>query len=221
MSMRTDAVKIVSRYFLKPGEVIEDVEEDEGVVFVSARYHSWDVRPIERLQAFVRSPGYELYGVETDPHARLHGVAVLPDHRMFHLNDAEEIRAFFAAARSLLAPLEVAVLVVAFQSAGGGEGIIMRLEELITRLEAKQIAAHPITPPAVVVGGDGSMNLDFYSMFISRVLGAGFKVNLNRWHVEASAAGQLDWSVAAVARDLESPFYSPKTAADASRGSVR
>ncbi|APR79337.1 Hypothetical protein A7982_04684 [Minicystis rosea] len=198
-------MRLVERYFCKYGLKITDVVEKEDLVSVTT-FGSWDVRPVERFKIIARSPGYRLYSIESDA-GNVDGVAMLPGDAMFHLDDTRELKAFVAAAHSLLAPLELAALLVWFQSAHV-ENVIVDLDDLATWFHQEDIAAHPVRLPAAVTRGDGALDLAFDTKFSSR--SRGYKMNLNRWHVDLDAKGAISWRTRAMARDLESPFYSGK-----------
>src|SRR5689334_21183622 len=118
MTPKEIAVRIAERYLLSPDETIVGVTEyEESGVEVEAAYRHWCVSPLRQINRVPLSSGYRLYGIDD----RLEGagdgaVAVLPDDRMFRIDDAAEIRAFYAAAHHLLTPIELAALLASFQS---------------------------------------------------------------------------------------------------------
>lgn len=215
MSMKDVAVRIVERYFLGPREEIVEVRAWGNHVDVSSRYCSWDVQPVEKFRIIDRSAGYDLYGIENAA-GTYYQVAVLPDDRMFYLEDKKELRAFFEAAHRLLAPLEVAAL-LALNQTEHAENIIVDFNKLPMWFYEEDIAAYAPRLPVVTTREDGAMSVDFDTMFTSYK--DGDRENLNRWHVELSATGQISWKIEAIAKDLESPFFSRKRRTDTSKGS--
>jgi hypothetical protein len=205
MGTRDDAMRILTRYFVGR-ERLQKVEEYEGFV----RAGVWKVTPFER-EPWRERDGFTLYRVDLGhPVSHPDAVAVFPDGRMFHLNDAGEFRGFFAASRGLVTPLELADLLKSFQSdrEGAGEHIVQNLETLSKHLTPEQIASLPIGLPEVATRGNGTLSIVFFTWFIGFPSRGRHHMNFNRWRVEVSADGRLDWQVDAVAREMKSLFYS-------------
>ena len=206
--------RIITRYFLLSGELITGVEQGRAALIVSAGARSWTARAIERGRNFQRSAGYTLYRLTpelvSDPPTGGDGFAILPDERMFHLNDQAEFLAFYASTRTLLQPLELACLLAWYQSpTPGGEAVIADIAELDGLLAPAQVAALPhLTSLLINRQADGGLEL----LFCTFCLGAEppdylYRVDLYRWRVEASAGGELAWVSWPLARRLESPRY--------------
>lgn len=209
-----DVRQIITRYFLASDEVITDVERGKAALVVSTGARAWMVRAIEQARNFERSPGYVLYRVTpdiiSDPPAGGDGFAVLPDGRTFHLNEPAELRAFYAAARALLQPQELACLLAWYQSpTPAGEALIADIKELDGLLTPAQVAALPyLTSLLIDRQADGGLVLLFSTFSLSaEPPDYQYRVDLYRWRVEAGAGGELAWASWPLARRLDSPRY--------------
>lgn len=207
------ARRAVERYLLDPGEAIDGVEEGTAATIVRAGGRTWSVREIDRARQFARSPGYTLIDITRGviDGYRADGVAALADGLLFHLNDAEEFRAFFAAARGLLTPRETAGLLAFYQSeAPAAESLVVGDGDVEWLFPAATPGALDALLPQFGVGDDGSLDLAYCTLYLAPDPADRFtRVNLNRWHVGAAADGPLTWTVEPLARNMDSPRYRP------------
>jgi|GEM_PF-2266697 hypothetical protein len=211
-----DVRRIITHYFLVSGEAITGVEQGRAALIVSAGARSWTARVIERGRNFQRSAGYTLYRITpelvSDPPTGGDGFAVLPGGHTFHLNDQAGFQAFYASARTLLQPLELACLLAWYQSpTSAGEAVIAETAELDGLLTPAQVAALPhLTSLLIDRQADGGLVLLFCTYSVSaEPPDYLYRVDLYRWRVEADASGELTWVSWPLARRLDSPRYTP------------
>jgi len=116
------AEQIVARYFLKPYETIKEIHDYGETIEVCTNIGKWSLIRRDRRNDYVEPHGYDLYDVGIllgGLKPGLPGVAVLQDGRIFKLDNADEFRAFFLAARQVIEPLELAYRIAAYQSSDG------------------------------------------------------------------------------------------------------
>ncbi|MCJ7625190.1 MAG: hypothetical protein MUO76_16965 [Anaerolineaceae bacterium] len=209
------AQNMIERYFLRPGQVITEVSRLGEAVVVSAGRLGWLVESVGDINS-ARPCGYELYEVRinlaADPPPPAHGVAVLPDGEMFHLNDESELRAFFRKVYRTILPLELAGLLTRYQAGDNPQKEILQRDTLSWWLADDQIEAiDEFTLPLTIRKDNGGLTLDFCALTIDQELPNGMPIiGLNRWCVEVYGEGRLEWSFRPIAGKLDTRIYSAK-----------
>ena len=207
---------IIARYFLAPGETITEVMTGRAAVVVTTTAARWAVEPYTGFPHLAGDGAYRLFDVtpatlSNPPPPR--GVCVGADGPLWLLSDPDDLRRWYAVAKLLLDPLELAGLLVRYHGGGGsGHTLIAHMDNLSDLLAPEQIAALPaFTLPAIDMPRPGALAMDFCSFFLARgVSDRVWRVNLDRWHVTAAADDPLTWSVSVIARALDSPRYAPQ-----------
>lgn len=214
------APKVIDRYFLRSDEAIIQASQRGGAVIVASDQRRWQVELFAGDRHLRPGDRFEIVEVRpfifADPPPRLHGVALLPDGSMFHLNDNGEFKAFWACVHPLLQPLELAALLARYQGKGPSfeqhQNLIVALDDLVGLLEPQQAKAVPeLIGVQSSTTAEGVSAVEFCTFYIAQEPADNvFRVGLNRWRVETGAHGQLDWTSGPIARGLDSPRYSPR-----------
>lgn len=204
-----DAIDIITALFLKPGDTITRAQMAKDRAIVSAAFAWWvfKVEPDNGLGFSL--DGYELFLVRPgeNHHVVVHGVARLPDGTMFDLKDAAQFRSFYEAARSKIAPTDVAMLLLRYQGDHKPStyvGLIVTLDDLKKQLTPEQVRSVPeLIPFQVSQSDNGHTALEFCTFAqdsLSRfTLGP---VRIARWRVEEDPDKGLTWSFRTIADAL-------------------
>lgn len=210
------ASEIVSSCILDPGESILAVHAGPAAVLLETIYRGLRFEVARAATSDGPGSGYALYTVResaTDGRARPEGIAQLPGGERYHLNDPEGFRAFFAAARTLIEPLDFASLLATFQSeAPVAERVIAAYGDLAWLFPGANLAASlHLSLPVIEGTPEAAFQMRFCTLYLDRDPRDRFtKVNLNRWRVAATAEGVLSWAVEPLARNLDSPVFRPQ-----------
>ncbi|APR87247.1 hypothetical protein A7982_12596 [Minicystis rosea] len=205
------AREIIEKLLITGQNEVVRIERTSDQVLVFTQGINWSISPPEADLPKRALDGYELYTVDSyayrNPPPLRQGVARLPDGRMFLLNDAEQLRAFFTAMGGALPPADLAGLLVRFQlgsTTAPYQSLVLTPEDLAEKLEPEQIAAIPeLIPLQTTPRADGGLDLDFCAHLRGR-RGAPDEgwISVVRWHVEVSASHALTWSSRTIAERL-------------------
>jgi hypothetical protein len=214
------ARKVLETYFFEPGEAVLKVRPRHGGFIVETGHAWWRVGAFEPWPNFVKSGGYNLIEVNVDvffdPIPPPHGVALVADDGMFHLNDDQEFRKFFQAVPTLNDSVEIASLLTHYRGwdseFGVRQTLILRREDLAGSdlLDERQIEALPeLISFQSNRTSEGILTVEFCTFYLrpeppDRVL----RVGLNRWRVAVDSERRLSWSHWPIAESLDSPAYS-------------
>lgn len=217
-SLEAVARRSVERYLLAAGERVVACEAGSEAASVETSEREWLVRPLERGRNFQRGSGYALYDVSSHEtlHAQghSHGIALLPDGALFHLNDAEEFRAFFHGSVPPLAALETAALLAFYQStAEGNESVIVQWADLEGLLYPADRARLPeLKLPEVEAWEAGRGWLTCCTLYLYQdARNDELRLGLNRWRAWLDDDHRLAWACEPVARRLRCPRYAGPT----------
>ncbi len=207
------ARELVERFLLAPGQtVIQTRPVDDAFIVEAGEW--WQVERVDRWRNFHKSDLYDLFEarlyVFADPPPSPHGFGIPRDGEVFHLNDADQLRGFFAALQQLLSGVELAGLLTRYASTdlGGAQGLVLSPEDLRTLLYPEHLA---ILSEAVRFKSrtlpEGGLVLDFCSYSVAAQDTRPNRINVSRWHVEAHAPLDVDWRVDSLAVGLPGPLY--------------
>jgi hypothetical protein len=209
------AREAVGNFLLEQGQTVQRVRQ-AGTGFIVESDDWWLVEPIDSWPNFTKSGLYDLFEVRlymvADPPPVLHGFGVPHgSNGLFHLNDAGQFRAFFAAVPGRFASIELAGLLVRYADSeqSGLQTLIRREDDLRKVLYAEhlemladKIGFHAVDLP------DDHLDMDFSSYYlVSGGEGHSHRVALNRWHVEVGGSKQLTWDVEPLAVGMPSPLF--------------
>src|SRR5262249_40765913 len=147
---------------------------------------------------------------------RPHGVAALSNGKWFHLNDADEFKAFWKQLHNEIEPLGLAILLARYYHQRPylkrNQSLIGQTEDILVHFSENEVESlTEFTQPLLAENSEGGFRLDFCTEYIQRASPlAAYRVGLNRWHLESDDDGQLEWTVKPIARSLRSKFYSPE-----------
>lgn len=208
-SLAQIARAIVERYFMQPGEQVRAVVERDADVLVDAGAIGWAVSAVDRPDRLEPSR-HRLFEVrpdmDEDPPGPPEGLALLPDGAMFHLNEADDFRAYYRAVGDSLAAVELAFLLATYQAEGALHNLIVRSTDMERHVQPVELEAIPgFTAPSEERVGSRRY-LRFCTYAVQQFPGKRPEILLTRWEAEARD-GALDWRTQPLAR-LQSSGYS-------------
>lgn len=202
---------IIEAFFIEGKNKVVRIEREPDRVIVKTLDMWWRVHHLDGESTRLSLDGYALFAVAQHvsryPPILSHGVARLPDGRMFLLDEPEQFRAFYAAMGGALPPADLAGLLVRFQLGSitaPSQHLITALDDLAEELEPEQIQAIPeLIPLQVTQREDGGVVLDFCAYLRGRRgdPDSGW-IRVVRWRVEATGAQGLTWSFRTIAERL-------------------
>lgn len=208
----TIARKIIESYFLRRGQAIDALRQQEADVIVSAGALSWQVRPVARDGYFVKSEGYAFYQVTptivADPPPRPDGFALTPGGEIYHLNDARAFKAFFSWARPLLNPVELAALLSRYQATGPHQNLILRREDVVPTITDEQLDGIAGFTLPRSEKEDDLWSMEFCTFSLApEPPDRRFRISMLLWTVRVFADNRIEWHTRRLVRGLASPIY--------------
>jgi hypothetical protein len=210
-----NARELVQRFLMDPGQEVKQTRQ-VGHAFIVESDDWWQVEPIDRWPNFQKSDLYDLYEVRlyvfADPPPAPHGFGTpRASDESFHLNDANQFRAFFSALAGRPADVELAGLLTRYVTSEevGLQALILSKDDVRDLLypEHLETIAEKIRFNATQLPGD-SLEMDFSSYYVMPAdESQPHRIALNHWHVEVHAHKDLTWQVEPLAVGLPSPFY--------------
>jgi len=207
--LREAAARIVERYYLDAGAAVQNLVGRAGAVVVDAPPVPRRVTRVVRKGALVPGDGYRLYevadDVDADPPPAPGGFAEA-DGELFHLNDPEGLRRFWAAVGGI-EPLELAALVVEYQRSGAREHLIRDERDAGPFLAPDEVrAVVGFTEPAVAESGSGFL-VEVCTEAVVSEAGRAPGIAVRRWTIRAERGGTLEWASSLIAPRVESRFF--------------
>jgi hypothetical protein len=205
-----DATRRIAERYLGDGS--SDVAETDGFASVTTPTGTRRLVRVERRGRLRPSEAYRLYEVtldaDVDPPPAPDGFADVAGE-LFHLNDPDELRAFWRRIGAGLDPMELAALLAQYQRGADRENLVVDDADARPFLGPEELGAvEGFARPLVDVSAAG-FTMEFPTLAIVVEPGRPNGIALRRWTVRADRDGGLDWTVDVLADRLESPFFSP------------
>ena len=206
------ARQIIQDHLLQADESIQGVVERGEAVLVTSEQRQWRFEEMEALPAVSQLGSFPLYEVRPhilgDPPPSPNGFSITPDGQILHLNQKSDFRRFYEQHADELTPIELAALVTRYHSDEPyHQNLILQVSDLDSWMEPAQIEAleglHPLADQQ-------ELPLDFCAFFIRKSpKDRIFRIGIDRWWIETDTEGNLIWTQQPLARELDSPRYSP------------
>ncbi|MBV9322452.1 MAG: hypothetical protein JO352_01545 [Chloroflexi bacterium] len=204
---------LVERFLLAPGQSVSQTRR-VGDAFIVEADEWWQVERVDRWRNFRKSDLYDLFEARlylfADPPPTPHGFGIPCPGEVFHLNDADQLRRFFAALPELLSGVELAGLLTRYAATdlGGAQALVLSSDDLRTLIhpEHLEMMSEAVRFKSRRLADDG-LELDFCSYSIATRDNGPHRVDVSRWHVEARAPSDVQWHVDSLAVGLPSPLY--------------